>query len=82
MTEPMTDEELADYLGFSKTEPKRLAVVRGLAPEKRALYDRMREVEGEVTLWLEGVGPKPTGVLIDLDKPARRPAIRTVSRRE
>lgn len=70
----MTDEEMANYLGFKADEPKRMLAVQNLPPAKRALFERMAEVEMEVNLWVEGLGPKPKGVLIDLDPKARRPS--------
>lgn len=68
----MTDEEMATYLGFEPDEPKRLDLVRALSPEKRALFERMAVVEIEMQLWQDGLGPKPAGVLIDLDRTANR----------
>lgn len=62
----MTDEQMADFLGFPKDEPKRLLAVQKLSPEKRALFERMATVEAEANLWMAGLGPKPEGVLIDL----------------
>ena len=55
----MTDAELTKYLGF-KPEDDQMKVARFIAelsPERRALYDRMYEVD----LWTAGVGPKPRG---------------------
>jgi hypothetical protein len=67
----MTDAELAKFLGF-ENEPKRDALIAALPPEKRAVFDRMAEVEIEADLWLNGLGPKPTGVLIDTVRSTRR----------
>lgn len=58
----MTDAELTKYLGF-KPEDDQMKVARFIAelsPERRALYDRMYEVD----LWTAGVGPKPEGVIV------------------
>jgi hypothetical protein len=41
---PMTDDELAKFLGIAG-HPKALFVIAELTPEKRALYDRMAEIE-------------------------------------
>lgn len=60
----MTDEEMVEFLGFGD-DPKGPAAVAALAPEQRALFERMADLEVEVNLWTEGVGPKPVGVLID-----------------
>lgn len=68
----MTDEQMADYLGFPKDEPKRIAAVQKLSPEKRAVFERMANVEIELQLWQDGLGPKPQGVLIDTERSTRR----------
>jgi hypothetical protein len=65
-TDPMTDAELTKYLGF-KSEDDQVKVAKFIAelsPERRALYDRMHEVEIEANLWTAGVGPKPEGVIV------------------
>jgi hypothetical protein len=66
----MTDAELAEYLHLSPAEAG--VVIPQLAPERRALYARMKQVEIEAELWAEGLGPKPTGVLIDTERSVRR----------
>lgn len=66
----MTDEQLAQYLGISDS-PKWPAVVRGLHPGVRATYERMAQLEVEIGLWQQGLGPKPSGVLLTS---ARTPA--------
>lgn len=68
----MTDEQMADFLGFAKDEPKRILAVQKLAPEKRALFERMATVEVELDLWQQGLGPKPQGVLIDTERSTKR----------
>lgn len=70
MSDPMTDEQLAAYLNLTTDEAAIL--IPKLTPQRRAVYDRMATVEVEVNLWQAGLGPKPAGVLIDMDKPARR----------
>lgn len=65
-TEPMTDAQLATYLGF-KPDDDQVAVARfiaNLTPECRALYDRMATVEIELNLWTDGLGQKPEGVIV------------------
>ena len=67
---PMNDAELAAYMHLTPDEAA--IVIPKLTPEKRAVYDRMREVEIEATLWLNGLGPKPRDVLIDTERSTRR----------
>jgi hypothetical protein len=68
MTQPdaMSDDELAKYLHLSPAEAE--IVIPKLTPQRRAVYDRMRQVEIETALWIKGLGPKPQGVLIDRDR--------------
>lgn len=68
--DPMTDAELADYLHLTPADAA--IIVPKLTLEKRATYDRMREVELEARLWMQGLGPKPKGVLIDTERSTRR----------
>lgn len=67
----MTDEELIKYLGI-ENEPKALKAIGLFTPERRALYDRMKQVEMEAELWAAGLGPKPQGILIDTERSTRR----------
>lgn len=66
----MNDAELAEYLHLTPAEAA--IVIPKLTPEKRAVYDRMKQVEIEAALWAEGLGPKPTGVLIDTERSTKR----------
>ncbi|MGY3582328.1 hypothetical protein ACVIGB_000748 [Bradyrhizobium sp. USDA 4341] len=66
----MTDAELADYLHLSPEEAA--AVLPQLTTERRAVYARMKQVEIEAALWADGLGPKPSGVLIDTERSVRR----------
>ena len=66
----MTDAELADYLHLTPAEAA--IVLPKLTAERRALYDRMKQVEIEAELWAAGLGPKPHGVLIDTERSTRR----------
>jgi hypothetical protein len=69
----MTDEQLLDFLGVAKETPEnRAKLLRSITPEKRALYERMAGLETELTVWEMGLGPKPTGVLIDSVRSVRR----------
>lgn len=58
----VTDEELALYL-CPDSQAGGLQIVRAY-PEKRALWERMHAVEGEISLWQAGLGPKPHGVIV------------------
>lgn len=67
----MTDAELAKFLGIDPDHPNLPAFMAKLDPAKRASYERMHELCGEIDLWQAGFGPKPTGVLIDMDRKHR-----------
>lgn len=60
---PMTDAELEVFLGITG-EPNAAKFIMALSLEKRALFGRMANLEIEVALWQDGLGPKPTGVII------------------
>ena len=64
MTGKMTDEQMAEFLGFGD-HPRGVEAVQKLPPEKRALFERMSTLDAEVELWKAGLGPKPVGVLMD-----------------
>lgn len=66
----MTDEELARWLNLSPEEAT--IVLPKITPTRRATYERMRQVEIEAMLWMEGLGPKPQGVLLDTERSMRR----------
>jgi hypothetical protein len=68
----MTDEEMATFCGLSLAEENRVEFVKGLSPEKRALFERMASLEMEVKLWQDGLGPKPHGALIDTERSTKR----------
>lgn len=61
---PMSDIELAAFCGFTPEDDqeKALRYVRGLSPEKRELFERMKQVE----MWdaTDGLVPLPTGVIV------------------
>ena len=65
----MTDAELEVFLGIKGTK-QCAKIMATITPAQRQLYDSMANLETEVKLWMDGLGPKPKGVLIDL---ARRP---------
>lgn len=66
----MTDEELRLYLHLTPEEAA--IVLPKLTPQKRSLYDRMRQVEIEAKLWMDGLGPKPKGVFLDTERSMKR----------
>ena len=66
----MTDAELTEYLHLTPAEAA--IVIPKLTPERRAVYDRMKQVEIDAALWVEGLGPKPQGVLIDTERSTKR----------
>lgn len=68
----MTDEQLADFLGIPSDHPMKASVIQALSPAKRASYERMANLEMELKLWQDGLGPKPQGVLIDTERSTRR----------
>lgn len=59
----MTDEEMAAYI-CPDDVALGLRAVATYTPERRAVIERMAEVEGELMLWQAGVGKKPEGVII------------------
>lgn len=66
----MNDAELAGYLHI--TLEQAATYIPKLTPEKRALFDRMKNLENEIELWQAGLGPKPTGVLMDFERDKKR----------
>lgn len=66
----MSDAELATFLGLDGMDGFSVArVIRTITPAKRAVYEKMRDVE----LWDKGLGPLPDGVMVDRDRKRRRP---------
>lgn len=63
----MTDEQMADFLGFGD-DPRRIEAVQKLPPQQRALFERMASLDTEVELWRAGLGPKPESVLMDFPR--------------
>jgi hypothetical protein len=68
----MTDDDLAIFCGLAPGDPAREKFIATLTPERRALFERMAGLETEVTLWQQGLGPKPAGVLIDTERSTKR----------
>lgn len=66
----MTDAELAEYLHLTPSEAQ--IVIPKLSVSRRALHDRMKQVEIAAALRSEGLGPKPQGVLIDTERSTKR----------
>lgn len=62
MNQPMTDQELATYLRLTPEEAA-IALPK-ISPERRAVYERMAVIEGEVDLWQRGLGRRPKGVIV------------------
>jgi hypothetical protein len=64
----MTEEELAEWLGLARVTPEvRDKIMASITPEQRTLYEHMRQVETDLILWQNGVGPKPAGVIVCAD---------------
>lgn len=61
----MTDEELAKFLAIPVEH------VPLLAPKDRAMYEHMANVEFELALWSQGLGPMPKGVMVDTEQSVR-----------
>lgn len=58
----LTDAELTEFLALT---PEEAAIIFAkITPEKRAVWERMAEVYGEIVLWEAGVGRKPSGVIL------------------
>lgn len=67
---PMNDDQLAAFMGIAGTKEcaRIMATVTG---EQRALYEKMADVEMEVKLWQDGLGPKPAGVIVCIERSRR-----------
>lgn len=68
----MTDADLAAYLGIDQHH-ECAAILARMPTTRRAAYERMANLELEILLAIDGLGPVPTvkinreGVLIDWD---------------
>lgn len=52
----MNDQELTEYLNLTPADAA--IVIPKLTPQRRATYDRMKQLELEFDLWLIGLGLK------------------------
>jgi hypothetical protein len=68
---PMTDRQLAVYLNILHW-PNWEEAIKAFSAQRRATFDRMADLEKEIDLWAQGLGPKPKGVLVDS---ARTPSL-------
>lgn len=68
----MTDAQMAVFMGLDPSKPKHMTVVANLLPQTRATFESMAALEHALELWAAGVGPKPTGVMIDMARGPRR----------
>lgn len=59
----VNDAELAEYLGIAHAI-ERDRIMAKITPEERATYEAMKTAEEDIKLWLEGVGPKPPGIIV------------------
>lgn len=66
----MTDADLAKYLHLSPSDAA--IVIPKLSDGRRRAYDRMQQIEIQAALWMEGLGPKPQGALIDTDRSVKK----------
>lgn len=73
----MTDEQMAAFMGLEPGNTKHMAVVKALPASEREMFESMARLEHEVELWAAGLGPKPTGVMIDMARGPRRGRRRT-----
>jgi len=58
----MSDEELSEFLALTPEESA--VILANITPEKRAVWERLAAVYGEIVLWEGGVGKKPSGVIL------------------
>lgn len=60
---PMTDDELAKWLGIAGTK-QCAAIMAAMTAEERAEHEAFAAVEAEIILWDKGLGPLPSGVIV------------------
>jgi hypothetical protein len=63
----MTDLELASFLGIADDARWPRAIAK-LSPQKRAEYEHLAKVCFEIELYDQGLGPRPSGVIICRDR--------------
>ena len=69
----MNDAELAEFLGLARIKPEeRDTIMASITPEERAMYEHMHQVEADLVLWQNGVGPKPEGVIVCRERRGHR----------
>lgn len=70
----MTDAELLEFCwpGIDPSSPEAVAFIAGLTSEKRAVFERLDDLCGEISLWQAGLGPKPTDAIICGPRQIRR----------
>lgn len=58
----MTDEELRQFINCT---PEEFAIIRPkLSAGEIKMFNAMRNLENDLTLWQEGLGPKPKNAII------------------
>lgn len=67
----MTDEQLIGYLNIADL-PNAAEYVAKLPAERRALYNRMADVEMQLNLHAVGLGPMPAGVIVCREHKGKR----------
>lgn len=64
----MSDGDFLAFCGFSESDFRdddhRQRVLASLAP-RRLTIEHMADMAMEINLWTAGLGPKPSGILID-----------------
>jgi len=66
----MDDAEFAQAMGLTDAEAAQ--VLPTLTPEKRATHERLIKFGDDWNLYAVGLGPKPTGALIDTEHSTSR----------
>lgn len=69
----MNDQQLAAFLGIAG-DPDEHRFIARITPAQRATYEAMKTAEEDIHLWQQGVGPKPTNVILCHDHSARETA--------
>lgn len=64
------DEKLTRYLHLTPEEAAK--VISKLMPEKRAAYLRLGQFADDWNLYAAGLGPRPTGALVDTERSTKR----------
>jgi hypothetical protein len=64
----MTDIQLLAYCGIPVDHPAAVKFLAELTAERRRCYESMRQLESDVELWQAGLGPKPTGAILHMER--------------